>query len=39
MKTFHAITENTIMGIVALGSLLFVLYALGHALSHFKIMW
>lgn len=39
MKTFHTFAENTIMGAVALGSLLFVLAALAHALSHLKIVW
>lgn len=38
MKTFHAITENTILGVIALGSLLFVLAALAHAFTHLKIV-
>jgi hypothetical protein len=38
MKIFHAISETLIIGAIALGSLVFVLAALAHALSHIKIM-
>lgn len=39
MKTFHAVSESVILGVVALGSLVFVLVTLGHAISHGFLGW